>query len=168
MRIVESLAIVSLLALGFASAAAAAVDVTFVEPEHYTDPNLRGGYGEKARAPALREIKTYLERLGERYLKPNQQLDVEVLDIDLAGRHEPWRAFTYNARILRGITWSSITLRYSLRGNGALLLSAEERVSDLAYLMRRQGRYASQPLPYEKAMLESWFRNRFERLLPPA
>jgi hypothetical protein len=35
----------------------AEVSVVFVQPEHYTDANLYGGYGEKALQPALREIR---------------------------------------------------------------------------------------------------------------
>ena len=168
MRVARHLVLVALLALGFASTAHAAVEVQFVEPDGYTDSNLYGGYGGKASEPALRQIKSYLERLGERYLKPNQRLDIAVLDVDLAGRYEPWHRFGYDVRILRGVTWPRITLRYSLRENGTVLASAEETVADLAYLMRPSVRHSSETLRYEKAMLRSWFRARFAELRPPA
>jgi hypothetical protein len=87
-----------------AVAAQSPVQVNFIQPERYIDAALYGGYGEKAQAPALTGIRTHLEKLGQRYLKPDQTLTVDVLDIDLAGQFEPWRALSYDVRYLRDIT----------------------------------------------------------------
>lgn len=43
-------------------------------------------------------------------------------------------------------------------------VSAEVTVSDLTYLAGGAGRYSSDRLHYQKAMLESWFRTRLSRL----
>jgi hypothetical protein len=152
---------------GWSSSAAATVEVSFVHPERYTDASIDGGYGSKASESALREIRTYLEKLGDRYLKPDQRLTIEVLDIDLAGRYEPWRTFAYDVRLLRGATWPRIKVRYSLKEGDAVLVKAEETVTDLNYLRNIAARNANGRLPYEKAMLEDWFRARFVKLQPP-
>jgi hypothetical protein len=139
----------------------AEVKVSFNQPERYTDAGLHGAYGPKARAATLHELQKHLERLGERYLKPEQMLTIDVRDIDLAGRYEPWRINTHNTRILREITWPQIRIYYTLKSNNTVLVSAEETISDLNYLMRADTIRSSDPLRYEKAMLDEWFRVRF-------
>jgi hypothetical protein len=123
--------------------------------------------GAKARAATLDDIQKYLERLGARYLPPDRTLTIEVRDIDLAGRYEPWRSGNfYDVRILRDVTWPRIVVRYTLTQGTATLLSREETVSDLNYLMRPKLRYSGDQLYYEKAMLDDWFRDRFVRNRP--
>jgi hypothetical protein len=86
-----------------------------------------------------------------------------VTDVDLAGRFEWWRPYAYDVRILRDITWPRIKLRYALADGGRTVLSAEEQISDLNYLMNAGVRSSSDPLKYEKAMLDDWFRARTVR-----
>jgi hypothetical protein len=144
-----------------AGAAHAATRVTFAHPQRYTDANLNGGYGDKAREFALQGIASHLRRLGDRYLAPNQTLNITVLDVDLAGEFEPWRVSGYNTRFMREGTWPRIRMRYRLDASGRTLKQGEETVAGLDYLMNAVGRSSSDPLRYEKAMLDDWFRARF-------
>ena len=146
--------------------ARADVAVTYVHPENFTDAYLRGGYGAKALAPALDGIRQHLELLGRRHLKPDQTLTIEVLDLDLAGQLEPWRAYAYDVRYMREVTWPKMKLRYTLVQNGVTLAQGEESISDMSYLMDASARVSNDSLRYEKTMLDDWFRNRFERALP--
>jgi hypothetical protein len=158
------------------AAASADVTVTFVHPEHFTDANLNGRYGgDKGREPALRTIAQDLQQLGQRYLPAGVTLTVEILDVDLAGRLEPWHAISYATRYMRDVTWPRIKLRYRLDGPGldrrglggpglggsAQPIAGEETISDPMYLTHRTPRDVGEPMPYEKAMLEDWFRARF-------
>ncbi len=160
MRKFAALALCGALATLGSRAAVAEVRVSFVGAAHYTDANLYNGYGEAARAPALREIEQTLDRLGQRYLRQGQTLSIEVLNVDLAGRFEPWRTLAYNVRFMRDITWPRIKLRYRLTENGQPTRAGEENISDQTYLMHA-GRTTGQVMPYEKAMLEDWFWQRF-------
>jgi hypothetical protein len=146
-----------------ASPCYAAVTVVFVHTESYSDASLYNGYGAKGQEPALRGIREHLERLGARYLKPGDRLEVEVLDIDLAGRFEWWRPYAYDVRILRDITWPRMKLRYVLEKNGRRVACPGEFVSDRVYLMNAAMRSSSDPLRYEKSMLDDWFRARIAR-----
>lgn len=141
--------------------AAAEVTVSFVGAEHYRDANLYNGRGEAGRTPALHEIEQTLDRLGQRYLRLGQTLSIEVLDIDLAGEFEPWHPLAHDVRIMRDITWPRIKLRYRLTENGQPTRAGEEDVTDQTYLMRAAFHRTGEVMPYEKAMLESWFRQRF-------
>lgn len=104
MRAMRYLAIACLTALVWATPADAAVSVTFVDPETYTDAGLYRAYGPRSREPAMEGIRRYLEKLGARTLAPDQKLSIEVLDIDLAGRFEPWRAAAYDVRFMTSVT----------------------------------------------------------------
>jgi hypothetical protein len=148
-------------AAAWSPAAGAGVQVSFVQPERFYDATLYSAYGAAAREPAMNGIRDYLEHLGRTHLRANETLEIAVLDIDLAGRFEWWRPFAYNTRIVRDITWPRIKVRYALRQDDRVLTSGEESITDLNYLMHATAPNYSDPLRYEKAMLDDWFRARF-------
>jgi hypothetical protein len=144
-----------------ATPAGAAVSVTFVAPESYSDASTYGRYRGPASASLLRDLEAHIVKLGARYLPTAQTLKIEVLDIDLAGEYEPFRVYLYDVRVLRGVTWPRIKLRYVLQQNGVVLRESEELVADQAYLMGVPRLGNTDRLYYEKRMLEDWFRQRF-------
>ena len=154
------------LCFGFAllvisSPAQADVRVSFTAPETYVDAGLLREDGARAREVTLRTIREELMRLGERYLAPNQTLEVEVLDIDLAGEFEWWHG-PYDIRFLRSYTWPKIKLRFALTDGGETIRSGEETITDLSYQMNVIAATRSgEVMPYEKEMLARWFRSRF-------
>ncbi|MBO3277539.1 DUF3016 domain-containing protein [Pseudomonas schmalbachii] len=140
-----------------------AVEVDFVHPERYRDASLRNpGYGRGADDFVLKEFRATFEKLAARYLPPGHSLHIEVRDIDLAGRYEPWHPNVYDVRFMRDITWPSVQLHYQLLQDGKPVASGDQRVSDMFYL-QRPGRtaHSSDRLYAEKAMLDDWFRRQF-------
>ena len=136
-----------------ASSANAAVTVTFTHPEKYTD--MPFGFYDKERV--MKDLHRHFDKLGAT-LPAGQDLKVEILDIDLAGRIEPTRAFQ-DIRILRGSAdWPAITLRYSLESQGKVLKGGEERIADMSYLLGYNRYHAGENLRYEKQMLDRWFK----------
>ncbi len=145
-----------------ANAAASAVSVSFVKADEYTDIG-RGGFDRKQN---LRALETHFKQLGKR-LSPGQQLQVDVLDVDLAGELRPH--LPHELRVLRGgVDWPRMTLRYTLKAGETTLAQGEERLSDPAYMFTRRQLVEHQPLPYERRMLESWFSTRFASQLAAA
>ncbi|MDZ3992223.1 DUF3016 domain-containing protein [Pseudomonas sp. Teo4] len=139
------------------------VQVHFDHPEHFRDASLdSAGYERGADDYVMKTLTQYLQKLGQRYLQPGQQLVIDIRDIDLAGRFEPWHSNAYDVRFMREITWPTIDLTYTLSQPGQPDKKAQERVSDKMYLSR-PGRVASSSdrLYAEKAMLNDWFRQRF-------
>ena len=136
----------------------AAVTVRFVDPDSFTDI----GDFEQDPRDTLFEIDQYLKGLGNRYLSPQTTLRIDVLDISLAGR-PCWPQRTNSiVRVMTGeADWPRIELRYTLESNGATSKPVDEKVVDTVYLRRLEWRYASVSLPYEKRMLDEWFRARF-------
>src|SRR5262245_19946473 len=106
-------------------AARAEVTVTFTDPQKYVDAGLRD-YGARAREVTLNTIRDELVRLGERYLPNGETLQIDVLDIDLAGELEWWHG-PYDIRYLRDYTWPRVKLRYTLKDSaGQTIRSGEE------------------------------------------
>jgi len=141
--------------------ASAEVKVNFISPDTYTDANLRQRHGKSASDIALREIETFLGRMGETYLAPGDRLTIDVLDVDLAGRFEPWQFDYRDVRFMREITWPEIKLRYRLERASEPPRSGEETVADRGYLTFSLTVDSIGIMPYEKAMLQRWFRLRF-------
>ena len=147
------------LALCLAAAGAQAggvVNVTFVEPDKFYD----SGNSEFDKPANLKTIETFLQYLGQRHLPDGQVLDIEVLNVDLAGYIRLTRPG--ELRYVRGNTdWPSFQLRYKLSAGGQTLRQGEERVADLSYTNKIASYSTREPLHYEKQMLDGWFRERF-------
>ncbi|WP_420995631.1 DUF3016 domain-containing protein [Cupriavidus sp. 30B13] len=137
------------------------LSVTFVDAQHYTDAAYTHPYAsDKDLAAVEGDIFRHLQKLARRGLPPGDTLKIEVLDIDLAGRFEPWRFPGTDLRVVRDITWPRMTLRYTLSRGDRVLASAEERISDMNFMMSANLYPDSDPLRYEKAMLDDWFDTR--------
>ena len=145
--------------------ALAQVSVRFVEPERYTDAANRFGSGPSLRV-TLAEMRRLFETLGDRVLAPGQRLDIDVLDIDLAGIDQPG-ALPYGLRVVNDVTPPRFRLRYVLREGRRTVLSAEEAVSDLTFLMRYARSSSGQTFYYERELLRDWFQARIAERRPP-
>ena len=138
----------------------ARVAVSYVKPEKFTDATLQNRYQSYERV--TKELSAYLGDLGQRYLPANQRLEIEVTDIDLAGRYEPWRNYNPDVRYMVDVTWPSVNLKYRLLEDGQEIAHGEQRVADMNYLRRPVARASTDSLRYEKAMLDDWFRGHFD------
>ncbi len=152
-----------LVAVGVASAAT--VSVTFVQPEKFTDAgHSRGRATERDLAELQQEMQQHLQRLADRKLASGDTLQVEVLDVDLAGDFEMNRLTRFSdVRVVRDIASPRITLRYTLKLGDRVVNGAEEQLSDLNFLQGFNHYSSGDRLRYEKPMLDKWFEKRFAK-----
>ena len=145
-------------AVAVCAAHAGTVTVSFVNAPGFSD----AGATRWDEGADLRALARHLEALGQRHLPPEQVLRVEILDVDLAGTVRPSRQAGRDLRIVRGgADWPRISLRYTLEVSGKPLLSGEEWLADMNYSHGFVGDRGSDPLHYEKNMLDVWFKARF-------
>jgi hypothetical protein len=139
-----------------AAQAAGTVQVSFVQPERFSD--VRDGH---LRAEDnLYVLRRYLEQIGSRYVADGQTLKIEVLDVDLAGEVRMGGRLN-DVRVLRGrADWPRIQLRYTLETPGAASRGREATIADFAYLERTPP-MPNEALAYEHRMLDEWFRAEF-------
>lgn len=151
---IYSAALAALLTACAANAAAAAT-VTFVNPEKMTDVPRFTSERKAMEADLLAHFNTLSERLP-----PGQQLKIEVLDIDLAGDVFP-RVSIRDVRVLKGrADFPRMHLRFTLEQDGKLISSGERHLADINYQMGAS-RYSTENFPYERKMLDEWFRKEF-------
>jgi hypothetical protein len=136
----------------------ATVRVAFDDPARFRDVDRAGGILNARET--LQGIAAYLKQLGRR-LPPGQDLDVQILDVNLAGVSSEGFSPNPTTRVLSDSTWPSLRLRYRLTQNGRVIRAAEELVADREYLARPNVNFDSDPLRFEKTMLYDWFNARF-------
>ncbi len=142
------------LLLAVAGSATAAVTVTFVNVDKYTDmPNYEGD-----KKTVLDGLESHFKTLAAG-LPAGQDLKVEVFDVDLAGRLDPMRT-TRELRILRGqADWPRMSLRYTIEQGGKVIKSGTDNIADMTYMDHLNRYNGSDALRYEKKMIDDWFKN---------
>jgi hypothetical protein len=150
--LMQKMALAGLFAL-VAGSAGAAVSVTYVEQDKFSDLP----FVTWEREDTLKTLTEHFTWLGSA-LPPGQDLRIEVTDVDLAGRAIPNARAGRDLRVLRGqADWPRIELRYAVEQNGQVLKSGEARITDMDYINHTNRYFDSEPLRYEKAMLDEWF-----------
>ena len=136
-----------------ASAASAGVTVKYIESDKFADLP----FSPWDREQTLEQLTDYFSKLGEQ-LPAGQDLEIEVLDVDLAGREYPNMRSGRELRILKGTAdWPIINLRYTLTQNGQVLKVGDSRLSDMNYMQRISRFSDSDALRAEKRMIDDWF-----------
>lgn len=152
MRTLPLLTTLMSLAVSTAALSAGTVQVTFVEPDKFSDAG-RGSVDLERTTLAFDE---HLKALGQR-LPDGQSLRLQVTDIDLAGELRPTRNGS-DIRMLRGrADWPRVALRYELVQDGRMLKSGEARVADMSYQQASLGMHRGEAYAYEFRMLDRWF-----------
>ena len=150
----------ALLSAALPSGAAGSAQVSYVQPEKFTDV----GHGSFDRERTLQSLTQHFDTLGKR-LPDGQTLRVEVLDVDLAG--EVWPRGPHEVRVLRGrADWPHMTLRYTLLEGDRTVKAGEVRLADMAYLFNQQHLSQYGDLPFEKRMLDRWFKQEIAPTSP--
>ena len=144
-------------------ASAANVSVTFIQPEKFTDAgHSRGRATERELAALQQDMQQHLQRLADRKLAASDTLQVEVLDIDLAGDFDSLRFARFgDVRVVRDIASPRIKLRYSGKLGDRVVNGAEEELSNMNFLWGHNRYSSGDRLRYEKPMLDAWFEKRF-------
>lgn len=158
LALAAALAVVPALSAG----AQAATTVTFLNPEKYQDGNL--SWGPVDQRLTLEGLQRIIQRLARERLPAGYEIDIAVLDLDLAGKINPIRSRTGELRVMRQDTWPSMKLSYTLRRSGKEVARGQDTLRAMNYLLDPVAVRSGEPLAFEKAMLDRWFRTRFASL----
>lgn len=129
------------------------VEVSFKQPENFTDLKSTWLTDETL----LASLSEHLQTLGQKSLRDGQVLHVEVTDVDLAGSIEPTRHLS-QIRVMRDLTSPRINLRYRLEPATDMTAAT---LRDFSYLTHINHYSSGDPLRYEKQMLDDWFAQTF-------
>jgi hypothetical protein len=87
---------------------------------------------------------------------------VTLVDIKRAGDYEPWHGPRgRDIRIMRDIYPPRISLQYTLKdASGRIVSEGDARLSDTGYLHNLGLRSDSDPLRYEKRLIDDWVKRQ--------
>lgn len=110
------------------------------------------------------ELGTYVSERIERTLPAGERVDVEILDIERAGELEWWGNMNDDVRVMRHIYPPRMRLQFRRIGSdGQVVAEGERTITDLTYLDGPQPVSSSDPLRYEKRMVDRWVQREFGR-----
>lgn len=147
------------LALCFTHANSASVKVKWTDPDSYADIHHGDDFKESYREWLFFNLDKHFTKLAEK-LPADQHLDIEVLNLDLAG--DVHRGSIDLIRIVENRYPPRILMRYSLMTKDKQVISSDEvKLRDTAFMTRGSIRAKRSSLGYEKKMLDDWFKDTF-------
>jgi hypothetical protein len=163
------------LAIGLASASVAAVAapqnpaesriaVDWTNPADFSEAKMSYGTGLGREAPDewLGNLAKHLRSRADRMLPSGQNLQVTFTNVQRAGIYEPWRGPRLDdVRIIKDLYPPRIDLSFTLTdAAGSVIKQGTRELRDPSFLQR--GRLnETDPLRFEKRMLDDWLRREF-------
>ena len=137
------------------------VSVAWEDPAQFTELRFSGNRHASAQGDWLNTLAKYMRKEAEETLPAGHTLELTIVDIKRAGQYEPWRdPRMQDARIIRDIYPPRMTLRFrELSADGSVLAEGERKLTDAAFMINAPRANESDPLRYEKRMVDSWLRS---------
>ena len=139
------------------------VSVRWNDPATFTELRYSRNRWESERGPWLTDLAEYLRKRAATQLPDGERLELTIVDIKRAGRYEPWLGPNLqDTRIIRDMYPPRMTLRFrELDASGAVVAEGERKLSDTAFLMNSTRMSDTDPLRYEKRMVNDWLRSNW-------
>ncbi len=136
------------------------VSVRWNDPASFAELRFSHNRYDAARGGWLTDLAEYLRKRAEMRLPGGERLELTIVDVDRAGDYEPWHGVHYqDTRIVRDIYPPRMTVQVKhFDASGALVSEGERKLSDPAFLLGSSPINESDPLRYEKRMIDSWLR----------
>jgi len=138
------------------------VSVKWDDPAKFTEIRQSSNRFEAERGDWVQQLARYLQTTAAKPLQPGQTLDVTLVDIKRAGDYEPWHGPRgRDIRIMRDIYPPRISLQYTLKdASGRIVSEGDARLSDTGYLHNLGLKSDSDPLRYEKRLIDDWVKRQ--------
>ncbi len=165
------IAVLGLAVLGTASAkdkereaAASKVDVTFVDPEKFSDVKADMMNSDSGRNAILDQLKEHMQITAARRVPDAQHLEIKVLDVDLAGDIQPrGNPRLDDIRFMKDIYPPRLKLEFKLTdASGKVISEGQRSLVDMSYLMTTTP-ISNDPLKYDKELISDWIRREFRK-----
>lgn len=139
------------------------ISVAWADPAGFTELRHSRNRWDSERGSWLADLAKYMRTRAEAQLPAGERLQLTIVDVDRAGDYEPWRGVgQQDIRIIRDIYPPRMTVAFKrFDAGGALLAEGERRITDPAFLINAAPFNDTDPLRYEKRMIDSWLRREF-------
>ncbi|MET0654813.1 MAG: DUF3016 domain-containing protein [Pseudoxanthomonas sp.] len=141
------------------------VSVDWTDPAQFSDIRYSGNSWEAKRGNWVEQLAEYLQKSADKRLPPGERLQVTITDIKRAGQYEPWRGPNLqNTRVVRDLYPPRISLTFKRTdAQGNVIDQGERKLIDSGFLQGSTPLGDSDPLRYEKSLLDDWLRKYLKR-----
>ena len=140
------------------------IQVTWTKPDDFSEAKQYPGTGLGRESPDewLNDLAKHLRYRAERRLPQGDHLQVTFTNVQRAGTYEPWRGPRFDdVRIIKDIYPPRIDLTFTLTdASGAVVKEGKRELRDPAF-MQRGILNTTDPLRFEKRLLDDWLRSDF-------
>ena len=139
------------------------VSVHWTDPNEFSDIRHSGNRWAAQRGNWVEQLARHLQTRATARLPQGERLEVTLTDIMRAGQYEPWRAPNLqDARIVREIYPPRMTLTFRrLDAQGVVIDEGTRSLRDSGFMMSASSTGSSDPLRFEKNMIDDWIRREF-------
>lgn len=140
------------------------VSVSWSDPAQFTEIRYSHNRWESQRGNWVVRLAEYLRKSTEKALPAGQRVEFNITNIKLAGDYEPWRGpNTHDVRIVRDIYPPRMTFTFTRYGaDGQIIEQGERKLADMGFLTAGGSSLNSDPLRYEKRMVDDWIRRELK------
>ena len=133
----------------------AAVNVSFENPEKFSDVSYSDFPNEKDRKYILEDIEEYMVDKLEDKVGDDKIVNVVVKNVDLAGEFEPWRRVMPDNRRIRSVYPARLALDYEITDlDGNLIEKGSEKMTLMDHAVSFSLR--NEDHPYVKELINRW------------
>jgi len=138
------------------------VSVQWNDPAKFTEIRQSTNRFEAERGDWVQQLARYVQTSAAKPLQAGQTLEVTLVDVKRAGDYEPWHGPRgRDIRIMRDIYPPRITLQYTLKdSSGRIIDEGDARLSDSGYLHNIGLKSDTDPLRYEKRLIDDWVKRQ--------
>ena len=135
-----------------------AVSVRWEDPAQFSEIRFSHNRAEARRGNWIQQLASHLRERAQKRLPAGQRLDVDIIDVQRAGNYEPWRGIAFvDVRVVRDLYPPRMTLTFKRIGaDGQVIAEGERKLSDMGFLTGANATRSSDPLRYEKNMIDRW------------
>ena len=143
--------------------AAGAVSVSWGDPAKFTEIRYSHNSWESKRGDWVERLAKHLRKSTEKVLPAGQRMEFSITDTKRAGDYEPWRGpNAHDVRIVRDIYPPRMTFTFTRYGaDGQIIEQGERKLADMGFLSSGST-LDSDPLRYEKRMIDDWVRRELK------
>ena len=140
------------------------VSVDWTDPTQFSDIRYSGNRWEAQRGNWVEQLAQHLQKSAAKKLPPGEKLQVTITDIKRAGQYEPWHGPNLqNTRFVREIYPPRVSLTFKhTDAQGNVIDQGERKLVDSGFLMGNSMFGDSDPLRYEKGLLDDWLRKELK------
>lgn len=141
---------------------AASVDIKWADIEKFADVRADDSGVTQYRKDVIFNIEKHFTKIAKK-LPEEQRLNIEILDIDLAGDIKMFDARLI--RLVKGHQPPRIAFKYQLIDKSKTVIKAgEENIRDASFMNTISSRYKNSAFGFEKSLLDKWYKKSLKPL----